>query len=108
MKMMYQKLVDHPEILQKNLVLFSRMIKFEAIIRNIYTKIETGKIQATRMLVDIEARMRAIRRAERLKDDLTSDDEEQDQKSCTESSREELALQEQVLKTVPEYSELRR
>lgn len=36
-----QSLTDNPLIMDRNLELFAKMIKFETIIRNIYVRIET-------------------------------------------------------------------
>lgn len=45
-----EKLSRHPEIFEKNLSLFARMIKFETLIRNIQTKIEKERYEVTKKL----------------------------------------------------------
>ena len=50
MMMSSQKLLDFPEILNKNIELFAKMIKYESIIKNITISIETEKYDAKRKL----------------------------------------------------------
>ena len=50
MKLMYQKISDSEIILQRYLTLFSEMIKYETMTRNIYHRIETERSEATRTL----------------------------------------------------------
>ena len=45
-----QKVQDNFQILQKNLILFSKMMKFETMIRDIYLRIEVETLAATRVL----------------------------------------------------------
>ena len=52
--MTFDKLKANPEIVERNLVLFARFIKFETIIRNIYVRIESDRIDATRRLHELE------------------------------------------------------
>mmetsp|Transcript_23274 Transcript_23274/g.31076 ORF Transcript_23274/g.31076 Transcript_23274/m.31076 type:complete len:80 (+) Transcript_23274:916-1155(+) len=68
MKMMYQKLVDNPVILGRNLKLFSKMIKYETMMRNIHYRNEVEKFEARRILQDVEDSMRGILRAQNLSD----------------------------------------
>ena len=45
-----QKLQENEHILNKNLILFSKLVRFETIIRNIYARIELETQRATRVL----------------------------------------------------------
>ena len=68
MKMMYQKLEDNPEIMNRNLVMFAKMIKYETMLRNIQHRNEVIKNNSTRILLEVEDQMRAILRAQGLGD----------------------------------------
>ena len=50
MKLMYQKISDNEIIMQRYLTLFSEMIKYETMTRNIYHRIEAERSEATRTL----------------------------------------------------------
>ena len=48
--MTFDKLKTNPDIVERNLVLFAKFIKYETIIRNTYVRIESQRIDATRRL----------------------------------------------------------
>ena len=72
-----QKVQDNFHILQKNLILFSKMLKFETMIRDIYLRIEVETLAATRVL-------RRIALEEKEERDSGPANESTDQENTTE------------------------
>ena len=49
-KMMYQKIVENSEILRRIVLIFSQLINYDIMLREIYIRMERERLEATREL----------------------------------------------------------
>ena len=81
-KMMYQKISENSEILQRIVLIFSQLINYDIMLREIYIRMERERLEATRELQVVEDEMRGMLRAQGLddceldKEDIMATDED--------------------------------